>query len=174
MNAMRAMREALAGGARGRFIALLVCLSASAFLTSAVAAEGPSRAEYVVRLERICKPGSEATQRAVHGVRADVRSERFRSAATKFAAAKRIFARTVRAISVVPRPPADEKTLTRWFAHLGHEKVYLGQIAAALRASHLPRFQHLLTEFVHEGNQANNAVISFGFTYCLAKPSRFQ
>jgi hypothetical protein len=155
-------------------IAIGLCLSAFAFLASAVAAEAPTRTEYVARLERICQPGSQATTRAVRGVHADVRSERLRLAATKFAHAKRIFAHTVRAISTVPRPPADAGTLARWFAHLTHEKIYLGRVATALRMSNVPRFQRVSTEFVHEGNQANNTVISFGFDYCLYKPSRFQ
>ncbi len=45
------------------------------------AAEPPTRTEYVAQLEAICKPGSEATQRAVRGTRSDVRFERLRGAA---------------------------------------------------------------------------------------------
>jgi hypothetical protein len=140
---------------------------------SAAAAE-LSRPEYVVQLEQICKPGSEATQRAVRGMRSDVRSERLRLAATKFAKAKRIFAHTVSAISTVPRPGADRATLARWFAALGRETVYLGLTADALRAEDVARFQRVSAEFIHEGNRANNAVVSFGFNYCSFKPSRFQ
>jgi hypothetical protein len=133
-----------------------------------------TRPEYVARLEKICKPGSEATQRAVHGMRADVRSERLTVAAGKFAAAKRIFAGTVRSISVVPRPPEDARTLARWFADLDREKDYLGQIAATLRANDVAAFQRVSARFIHQGNRANNVVVSFGFNYCAFKPSRFQ
>ncbi len=126
------------------------------------------------RLEQICKPGSEATQRAVRGVRSDVRSERLRLAATKFAKAKRIFAHTVSSISSVPRPQADRATLARWFAALGRETVYLGRTADALRAEDIARFQRVSADFIHEGNKANNVVVSFGFNYCSFKPSRFQ
>jgi hypothetical protein len=143
-------------------------------LASAAAAEAPTRTQYVAELERICEPGSKATQRVVHGVRADVRAERFRVAGAKFAKAKNIFAHTVRAISKVPRPPADVRTLARWFAYLNREKVYLGRIATSLRSERIPRFQHALTDFFHQGNRANNAVISYGFRYCSFKPSRFQ
>lgn len=179
MNAMGASHESLnavapSNGPRARFAVLALCLAAFAILASAAAAEAPTRAQYVAELERICEPGSKATQRAVHGVRADVRSERFHIAGTKFAKAERIFSHTVRAISTVPRPPADARTLARWFADLNREEVYLGRIAAALHVSKLPRFQRALTDFVHQGNRANNAVISFGFDYCSFKPSRFQ
>jgi hypothetical protein len=180
MDAMRAFREPLNAVARIggvtalRAIVLAFCISAFAIAASPAAAELPDRAEYVAKLEGICEPGSNATELAVQGARGDVRAERLRVASMKFAQAKRIFARTVREISSVPRPPADAKTLARWFTHLARENFYLGRIAADLRTENLPRFQRVLAEFFHQGNQANNAVISFGFDYCSFKPSRFE
>ena len=138
------------------------------------AAEEPSRSEYVARLEQICKPGSDATETAVRGVRADVRAERFAVAAGKFARAERIFAKTVGSISTVPRPPADRPTLSRWFAALAKEQAYLGQIVKTLRANDVAGFERVSANFIHEGNRANNAVVSFGFNYCAFKPTRFQ
>jgi hypothetical protein len=140
----------------------------------ASAAPQLTRGEYVRQLEAICRPGSEATQRAVRGFRADIRHERLRLAASKFLKAKRIFAHTVGLISPVPRPAADRATLTRWFTALNRETIYLGKTAAALRAEDIARFQRVSAEFIHEGNKANNVVVSFGFTYCSFKPSRFQ
>lgn len=133
-----------------------------------------SRPEYVARLEKICKPDSEATRRAVHGTRADVRSERFRRAAAKVTKAERIFSGTVRKVSNVPRPAADRETLSRWFSALKLEVAALGRTAAALRSEDLPRFQRVWANFIHKGNKANNVVVSFGFEYCAFKPSRFQ
>lgn len=141
--------------------------------TFAAAAE-QTRSEYVALLEKICKPGSDATQRAVRGMRSDIRAERFRLAATKFSAAKRIFAHTVSSISTVPRPKSDRPTLTRWFAALGRETDYLGRTAAALRAEDLPRFQRVSGRFFQEGSKANNVVVSFGFNYCNFKSSRYE
>jgi hypothetical protein len=153
-------------------VVAVLALAAPAGVASA--APEPTRAEYVAQLERTCKPGSEATQRAVRGFRADVRSERLRSAAAKFAKAKAIFAHTVSSISTVPRPEADRDTLSRWFAALGRETAYLGRTVAALRAEDIARFQRVSADFIHEGNKANNVVVSFGFNYCAFKPSRFQ
>jgi len=154
-------------------IALALCLLGGALAQLAAAAE-PTRTEYVARLETICKPDSEATQRAVRGTRADVRAERLRLAATKVSKAKRIFTRTVSSISTVPRPGADGATLARWFAALEREAVALGRTASALRAEDVARFQRVWADFIHEGNKANNVVVSFGFNYCTFKPSRFQ
>ena len=57
---------------------------------------------------------------------------------------------------------------------LGHETVALGRTAAALRADDVARFERVWADFIHEGNKANNVVVSFGFDYCDFKPSRFQ
>lgn len=153
---------------------LAVLVVAAAPMAAAETAEAPTRPEYVERLEGICKPGSKATQRAVHGMRSDVRAERLRLAAGKFARAKRIFARTTGSIAAVPRPGDDDATLARWFKALDLEKVYLGRIVASLKAENVARFQRVSADFIHQGNKANNVVVSFGFNYCAFKPSRFQ
>ena len=152
--------------------ALLLALGVS--VVASTAAEGPARDEYVARLEQLCKPGSEQTKRAVHGVRGDLRAERLAVAARKFGRAKVIFARTSRSIAAVPRPGADRATLSRWFAALGKEKLYLGQMVTALHAGNFARFQRVFARFAQEGNRANNAVVAFGFNYCAYKPGRYQ
>jgi hypothetical protein len=160
-----------------RPIALAVLVLAFAVLVLAAPVTGaaePTRAEYVAQLEGICKPGSESTQRAVRGFRADIRSERLRQAGRRLAKAQRIFADTVSSIATVPRPGADTDTLARWFSALRRENSYLGRTVAALRAEDVARFQRVSADFIHEGNKANNVVVSFGFNYCAFKPSRFQ
>lgn len=153
-------------------IAVFACAASVAL--AAEPAEAPTRAEYVERLEKICKPGSLATQRAVRGMRADIRAERLRVAGRKFAKAKRIFGGTVASIKRVPRPSEDEATLARWFKALAKEQAYLGRIVASLKAEDVARFQRVSADFIHQGNKANNIVVSFGFDYCAFKPSRFQ
>jgi hypothetical protein len=156
---------------------LPIALSALALVGPAVAGAAGTeltRPEYVARLEQICKPRSEATQRAVSGTRSDVQSERFRVAAGKFAKARRIFAATVSAISKVPRPPADRSALSRWFAALARESAFLAQSAAALRAEDIPRFQRASGQFFHNGSKSNHIVVSFGFNYCAFKSSRYE
>jgi len=153
---------------------VLVAAILLAFAAVSFAAGSPTRTEYVARLEKICKPGSDATQEAVRGVRKDIRAERLAVAGRKFARAEKIFAATVRSIAPVPRPAADRATLSRWFTALGREKLYLGQMVATLRADDVAGFQRVSARFIHEGNRANNAVVSFGFNYCSFKPTRFQ
>lgn len=140
---------------------------------SAPAAEAPTRDEYVERLETICKPDAEATQRAMKGARGDVRAERLKVAAGKFAKATAIFGGTVEQISVVPRPSADRAKLGRWFTYLNRQESYLGQITEQLREDHAIKAQRLTARFIHNGNLANNVVLAFGFDWCSFKFSRY-
>lgn len=152
------------------FLAAALALLATA---SAPAAEAPTRDEYVERLETICKPDAEATQRAMKGARGDVRAERLAVAAGKFATATAIFGGTVKRISAVPRPSADTPRLAKWFTYLNRQESYLGQITEQLRQDHAIKAQRLTARFIHNGNLANNVVLAFGFDWCSFKFSRY-
>jgi hypothetical protein len=156
-------------------IAVAIVVLAIAVPTVAVSATTElTRPEYVAQLEKICKPRSDATERAVRGTRSDIQSERLKVAASKFAKAERIFAGTVSSIAKVPRPASDRATLSRWFAALDRETGYLGASAAALRGENLPRFQRVNGQFFRQGSKTNNIVVSFGFNYCAFKPQRYE
>jgi hypothetical protein len=137
------------------------------------AAEAPTRAEYVSRLETVCRPDAEATQRAMAGARGDIRAERLATAAAKFGKAMRIFGSTVKQIAAVPRPAADATKLAKWFGYLNAQESYLRQITAQLRADDPIQAQRLTARFIHNGNLANNVVLAFGFNYCSFKFSRY-
>lgn len=140
---------------------------------AAIAAEAPTRDEYVERLERICKPDALATQRVMKGARSDVRAERLDVAFRKFSKATSIFGATVAEMAKVPRPPADTAKLSRWFAYLQRQESYLRQIRDQLRQGHGIKAQKLTGRFIHNGNLANYEVLAFGFDYCSFKFSRY-
>lgn len=139
----------------------------------AEAAEAPTRTEYVATLEKICKPQAQATQRAMDGVRKDVRAGRLALASHKFGQAARIFGGTVKAIEKVPRPTADMGRLEKWFMYLNRQEDYLKEISAELRAGHSIKAQRLTARFIHNGNLANNVTLAFGFEWCSFKFSRY-
>jgi hypothetical protein len=141
---------------------------------TAGAAEAMSRDQYVPQLEAICKPGAEATRRAMEGVREDVRDpKRIGVAARKFGRAAKIFGQTISEIAKVPRPAADLSRLKEWFLYLNRQEDYLVQIAAQLRHEHTIKAQRLTARFIHNGNLANNVTLAFGFYYCSFKFSRY-
>jgi hypothetical protein len=155
--------------------ALLAALGASAVSAATlVPTSGTlSRSDYVRQVEPTCRSGAKATQRAMDGVRDDVRADRLRIAAHKFSRAASIFGGTVSTIARIPRPPAETETLQVWFSHLKHQEGYLNAIAGLLRAGRTIKAQRLLARFIHSGNQANNSILAFGFNYCNFKFSRF-
>ena len=156
----------------GRLVSIVV--TASLTLGVGVAgAEVLTREEYVPRLETICKPQAEATQRAMDGVRDDVRDGRIPLAAHKFGRAAKIFGGTVEKISRVPRPAGDTERLKEWFVYLNRQADYLERIAAQLRADREIKAQRLTARFIHNGNLANNTTLAFGFDYCSFKFSRY-
>jgi hypothetical protein len=155
---------------RAIVVAMLIGVTCTA---AAAASEAPTREEYVSRLEKICKPGAEATERVMRGARADVKQERLRVAAGKFARSTKIFTSTLKRMSATSRPSADRPKLRKWFGYLDAQQSYLGRITAQLRAEHAIAAQRLTTRFIHNGNLANNVVLAFGFNYCSFKFSRY-
>ena len=141
--------------------------------TTHALAEGPTRDHYVNKLETVCKPGAEATQRAMKGARADISAERLEVAAGKFARAAQIFGSTVQKIAKVSRPPADTAKLAKWFGYLKRQESYLRQITVELKAGRSIRAQRRVARFIHNGNLANRVVLAFGFNYCSFKFSRY-
>lgn len=151
----------------------IATLLAAAHLAAAAAEGGPTRSEYVDRLESLCRPDSEATERAMKGVRDDVSDGRTDLAARKFGKGAGIFGGTVRAMTPVPRPGADLPRLRRWFVYLHRQEKYLKQVTVRLEAERVIEAQRAIARFIHNGNLANNAVLAFGFDYCDFRFSRY-
>jgi len=149
-------------------------VAVAASLASATMAEPPTRGEYVDRLETMCKPRAEATQKAMDGARQDVRKpKRLPIAARKFDRAASIFGGTVSLISKVSRPPSDEAKLEEWFVYLDRQTDFLERIATQLHKGKRIKAQRLTAHFIHNGNLSNNVVLAFGFDYCSFKFSRY-
>jgi hypothetical protein len=168
------MRSGASSSIDLRRLVAVALLAVFALAVSARADSPTDRRAYVDRLEAICKPGVEATQRAVNGVKSDVQAERFPLAASKLAKAARVFDGTVTDISAVPRPAPDATQLTKWFGYLRLQESYLAKAATALRAQRISSYQRNSVRFVHNGNKANDVVIAFGFNYCRFNFRRFN
>lgn len=125
------------------------------------------------QLEAICRPRVEATQKAMKGVRDDIRAERNAIAAAKFKRGTHLFDGTLQRIAGVPRPAGDTARLKKWFAYLNAQEQYLKVITADLRKGRSIQAQRATARFIHNGNLANNVVLAFGFNYCSFRFSRF-
>ncbi len=136
-------------------------------------ATAPNRVEYVSSLEKICRPGSDETVKAMGNARKDLKDGNISVAAHKFERAQKIYRRTLKTIAAVPRPTADTQRLKAWFGYLNRQQDFLSEIIDNLKAGRTIKAQHLIADFIHTGNLANNEVLAFGFNYCSFKPTRY-
>lgn len=157
----------------GAIFAALLC--AAALAGAALGATDPeqTREAYVEQVEPICKANTKANERVLKGVRMMVREGKLKPAAARFAKASAAFGHARDEIAAVPQPVADAAKLGKWIGLLGKERSLLGQIGQALRAGKKAKAQKLLVKLTHNGNAANNAVLGFGFHYCLIDSTRF-
>ena len=114
----------------------------------------PTRPEYVARLEQICKPGSEATQRAVQGIRADVRSRTPRARRDQVRQGEADLRPHRRARSPpfpAPRPTAPPSRAGSP-PSAARRPISAGPPPPSAPKTS-PRFQRVSAEFIHQGNR---------------------
>jgi len=157
-----------------RVLALALAVALLASLPVALAAEGElTRAEYVERVEPICKANSDANSRILKGVKDQVKADQLAPAGKRFIRASSALGTAVGKIAAVPQPSADTAKLTKWIGYLKDEKTFLQKIGQALKAKDKFHAQKLAVELNKNNNNANNTVISFGFEECRIDSSRF-
>jgi hypothetical protein len=157
-------------------IAVLVVVGTLLPAAVADAEEGPSRTEYVERVEPICQANTEANKRILKhaGERARSKQQREMSrAAGQFIHASEAFGKAVDKIAAVPRPPADEPRLLKWLEHLRIVSTDLRKIGGALKEGDKIRAAHEKIRVERAANASNNAGFIFKFHYCYLEQSRF-
>jgi ABC-type uncharacterized transport system fused permease/ATPase subunit len=152
-------------------LALIAVLAISAPV--ALAAEEPTQAEYVKRLEPICKQNSQANARILRGVKGQVKKGKLVPAGRRFVRASNALGRSVNQMARVPRPAADVRRLKQWFGYLQRERLYLLRIGKALKSKNKFQAQKQAVQLNRNNNRANNVVISFGFKECRIDSSKF-
>lgn len=154
-------------------LAMAMAMALLVTVPVALAAEEPTRDEYVERVEPICKANTEANSRILKGVKGQVQKDKLVPAGKRFIRASSALGKAVAQIDAVPRPVADNAKLTKWIGYLRKEKTFLQQIGGALKSGDKYRAQKLAVELNKNNNKANNTVISFGFDECRIDSSRF-
>lgn len=139
----------------------------------ALAAEEPTREEYVAQVEPICAKNSDENSRILKGVKGQVTGGELVQAGKRFIKASTVLGRSVRAIAEVPQPSADAAKLQKWIGYLKLEQSYLRKIGKALKAGDKFKAQKYAVQLNRNNNRANNTVISFGFHQCKIESSRF-
>lgn len=142
------------------------------FASLAMAAE-ITRTEYKEQVEPICKANTEANEKILSGVRAEVKEGKLKLAATKFQKAATALKKTHRELAAVPQPTADEAKLSKWLGYVKIEAELFQRAGNALREGNKNRAESYVVKLTHNATLANNTVLSFGFRYCKLQPSKF-
>jgi hypothetical protein len=159
---------------------LAISAAALALLAAAPVAraeEEPTRDQYREQVEPICQANTEANKRILENVTHKARSRvpaKMRQAGRQFIHASAVFAKAVRKLAAVPRPPADRPRLGKWFKQLGVVRQKLRKLGVALKAAEEIKAAHEQIRVERASNAANNFSFVFEFHYCRLNRSRFS
>jgi hypothetical protein len=153
----------------------LLALGLIGALASAALASGAevSRNSYREAVEPICKTNTQANERILKGVRAEVRHNELKPAARQFTKAAAALKQTLAQLRAVPQPSADRAKLAKWLGFVRTEAGLFAMTATKLKAGDKTGAEKMVVLLTHTANLANNAVIGFEFEYCRFEPSRF-
>jgi hypothetical protein len=154
-------------------IALAIVAATLLVAGIARAEEGPERNAYVAQVEPICQANTEANETILRNVRQKVRNGRLKEAGKQFIHASAAFGAAVDKIAAVPRPPADEERLLKWFKFLRVVQADLRKLGKALKAGDKILATHETIRVERASNAANNVSYVFEFHYCHLSRSRF-
>jgi hypothetical protein len=146
----------------------LLCLGASMAM-----AEEVTRDSYTAAVEPICKTNTEANEKILKGVRAEVKAGKLGPAGVQFAKAATALKKAVTQLKAVPQPSADTAKLAKWLGYVSEEAKLFESGAKALKAGNKGKTQTIVVQLTHTANLANSQVLSFGFRYCKLEPSKF-
>lgn len=132
------------------------------------AAEGePTRAEYVARVDLICKKSEKTNSRILKGVKQQIAKKgKLVPAGNRFLRASRSFGRAVKQIARVPQPSEDAAKLGKWVRYLKVEEGLLRNIGKSLKSKKKAKANKLAVRLQRTNRRANNTVFAFEFDYC--------
>jgi hypothetical protein len=152
--------------------AAIAALAVMTTTSLALAAE-TTRTEYVATVEPICKVNTQANEKILKGVKAEVKANKLKPAAAQFTKAAAALKKTYAQLSAVPKPPADTAKLTKWLRYVKAEVALIEATATKLKVGNKLAAEAMVVRLTHTANLANNQVAAFEFQYCRFEPSRF-
>ncbi len=133
----------------------------------------PTRAQYVERVEPICRSATLANRDVLQGVDKLVRRGELEQAGARFRRAAAALAGAVRRVARVPRPEADATRLEEWLGYGNTGRELLGRLAVVLREGKRSKVDGLANQLLRSAKRANAVVVGFNFDYCRLNPARF-
>ncbi|MFI5028156.1 MAG: hypothetical protein ACHQCF_04140 [Solirubrobacterales bacterium] len=154
----------------------LVVLAVTLITAAVACAEEapPTREQYVATVDPICKSNTDENKRILKGASQRVNAGKLSQAGKQFTRAAAAFGKSVKEISAVPRPPADNARLEKWFGFLKIIQTNLAKVGTALNEGNKVRAVHEKIRAERSSNAANNVSFVFGFKYCHLAASQFK
>lgn len=159
-------------GRQGPFAAIVVAL----LLAAAPLAHGEeqTRAGYRAQVEPICKRDTQRSKRILRGAERRIKKQKLVPAGRQFLRVSRTFGQAIGQIVRVPRPPADEARLQKWFKFLRLVKARLRQLGKHLVRKQRTKATHTSVRLERASNSANNISFPFGFRACRLSRDHFK
>jgi hypothetical protein len=139
----------------------------------ALAAE-VSRESYVAAVEPICKSNTQANEKILKGVKAEVKAGKLTPAGAAFLKAAAALKQTYAQLAAVPQPAADAAKLGKWLGYVKTEAALFEAAGKELKAANKTQAEAMVVRLEHNADLANDQVLGFDFRYCRFEPAKFS
>ncbi|HWM64061.1 MAG TPA: hypothetical protein VNP96_08770 [Solirubrobacterales bacterium] len=151
-----------------------IALAMLAVAVPAAGAQEQTREGYAAQVEPICERDKAAGEQILGGTKDNINEGKLTLAGRQLIEASSRFGATIRQLAAVPRPPADETKLQKWFKFLRIVKTRLGKTGKLYKEGKKLEATHESIRAEKSGNAANNVSFAFGFRECRLGRSRFS
>lgn len=153
----------------------ITLLAALAMLLAAGAASaaGTASTEYKEQVEPICKRDTEANEKILDGVRANVKAGKLKQASRQLGAAAKALKQAYGQLSKVPKPPEDATRLTKWLQGVKTEAELFEATSRKLAKGEKNAAQKMIVRLQSNATKTNNQVLNYEFRYCRLQPNKF-
>lgn len=150
------------------FAALAMLLAAGA-----ASAAGTAVTEYKEQVEPICKRDTEANEKILDGVRANVKAGKLKQASRQLSAAAKALKQAYGQLSKVPKPTEDAARLTKWLQGVKTEAELFEATSRKLAKGEKNAAQKMIVRLQSNATKTNNQVLDYEFRYCRLQPNKF-
>jgi hypothetical protein len=153
----------------------ITLLAALAMLLAAAAASAAevSPTEYKEQVEPICKRDTEANEKILDGVRANVKAGKLKKASRQLSAAGKALKQAYGQLSKVSKPAPDATRLTKWLQGVKIEAELFEATAKKLAKNEKNAAQRMIVRLQSNATKTNNQVLDYEFRYCRLQPNKF-
>jgi hypothetical protein len=154
---------------------LIVVVTAAAMLFAAIpaSAEEVTPEAYKQRVEPICQKDTEANEKILDGVRANVKAGKLKQASRQLSGAAKALKQARAQLAAVPKPAEDSARLTKWLAGVKTEAELFEATATKLAKDEKNAAQKMIVRLQSNAMKTNNLVLDYEFRYCRFQPGKF-